>query len=100
MASRTIVDVAERSRCVRRRAQFTMMGVFGAFALLGAARLAVDGRWPPAGLIAGVAILACLGLCVFTAVYDERAWRGVERDLENLRRSRGRGDCAETPRGP
>jgi hypothetical protein len=65
-------------------------------ALLAGAVLAIAVRaaapWISLGLVAGVLVFGCLAVCVLTAWLDERAWRGVQHDLEELRR--GRSHCA------
>jgi hypothetical protein len=65
-------------------------------ALLAGAVLAIAVRaaapWISLGLVAGVLVFGCLAVCVLTAWLDERVWRGVQHDLEELRR--GRGHCA------
>lgn len=40
------------------------------------------------GLVAGVLVLGCLGVCVVTAFADERAWRAVQREVDRLRGER------------
>jgi hypothetical protein len=58
--------------------------VVAAFAIL--TRAAVP--WISLGVVAGVLVFGCLAVCVLTAFLDERAWRGVEHELEQLRRER------------
>ena len=78
----------EHVTAVRRRGRRAMA------VLLVVAPVAV-GAWLVApsislGIVAGVLVLGCLAVCVFTAVSDERAWRGVEHELDQLRRERAR----------
>lgn len=61
-------------------------------ALLAGAALAIALRavapWISLGLVAGVLVFGCLAVCVLTALFDERAWRGVQHELDELRRRR------------
>lgn len=43
------------------------------------------------GVVAGVLVLACLGTCVFVALYDRHTWREVVRELERARDERAAG---------
>lgn len=63
--------------------------VVAAFAIL--TRVAVP--WISLGVVAGVLVFGCLAVCVLTAVLDGRAWRGIEHDLELLRRGAGRSEA-------
>ena len=62
--------------------------------LLAGAAIATAARavapWISLGVVAGVLVFGCLAVCVLTAILDERAWRGVEHELQQLRRERGR----------
>ena len=80
----------EHVATVHRRGRHAMAALLAGAVLAIAVRAAAP--WISLGLVAGVLVFGCLAVCVLTAWLDERAWRGVQHDLEELRR--GRGHCA------
>ena len=77
-----IEHVAAIHRRGRRGMAVLLLGV----ALAIAVRAATP--WISLGVVAGVLVFGCLAVCVVTAFLDEPAWRGVEHELEQLRRNR------------
>lgn len=86
MISPPVSQRIEHVTAVRRRGRRAMAFVLVAAAVAVAARAAAP--WISLGIVAGLLVLGCLAVCVFAAISDERAWRGVEHELEQLRRDR------------
>lgn len=84
MATPSILTGVRTLSSVRRRARTMMALILAVTGALVIAR-ALTSVSISLGLVAGLLVLACLALCVFTALYDEHTWRGVERELERLR---------------
>lgn len=79
MATPSIVTAVRTLGSIRRRARKVMMLILAVTAALVIAR-ALTAVSISLGLVAGLLVIACLALCVFTALYDEHTWRGVERE--------------------
>lgn len=71
---------------VRKRARRVMAVLLAVAAVVVVARVAVPRI--SLGVVAGLLVFGCLAVCVLTAIFDQRAWRGVEHELEQLRRER------------
>ena len=76
----------EHVATVHRRGRRAMAALLAGAALTIAVRAAAP--WISLGLVAGVLVFGCLAVCVLTAWFDERAWRGVQHELDELRRRR------------
>ena len=76
----------EHVSAVRRGGRRVMATLLVVAALAIVTRVAVP--WVSLGVVAGGLVFGCLAVCVLTALLDERAWRGVEHELEELRRER------------
>lgn len=76
----------EHVATVNRWGRHAMAALLAGAALAIAVRAAVP--WISLGLVAGVLVLGCLAVCVLTALFDERAWRGVQHEVDELRRRR------------
>ena len=87
MAARSVTDAIARMGKARRFAGLAMVLVLTAATVMVIGG-GVSGLHVSLGLIAGLLVLACIGVCVFTALYDEWTWREVQRELERLRRER------------
>ena len=76
----------EHVATVHRRGRRAMAAVLAVAAL--AIVVSAGAPWISLGLVAGVSVFGCLAVCVLTAWFDERAWRGVQHELDELRRQR------------
>ena len=86
MPETSVSQRIEHVAAVRKRGRRAMAAVLAIAVVAIVARVGVP--WISLGLVAGVLVLGCLAVCVLTAIFDERAWRGVEHELEQLRRER------------
>lgn len=89
MMSSPLTRSIEHVSVVGRRGRVAMAVVFAGAGVAVAARFVAP--WISLGLVAGVLVLGCLAVCVFTAIYDERSWRAVQHELDKLGRQRRSG---------
>ena len=76
----------EHVAALQRRGRRVMAVLLAVAAVAIVARLGAP--WISLGVVAGVLVFGCLAVCVLTAIFEERAWRGVEHELERIRRER------------
>ena len=86
MRALPVIQRIERVATVHSRGRRAMVALLAGVALAMAVRATTP--WVSLGLVAGVLVFGCLAVCVLTAFLDERAWRDVNRSLEQLRRDR------------